>query len=126
MCQYLQYNSINLLLPYSDHLAGDGIRKQAGDGWAPAQGIRFLKIVLLAQDIGFPKYSQFSFTRIYFHLLKDIVESSEKPSLSSQDPAYDQFGFRQEELNNPETLEEKAEKLRRMTQVPVMSSVSGN
>ena len=57
------------------------------------------------------------------HLLKDIVESSEKPSLSSQDPAYDQFGFRQEELNNPETLEEKAEKLRRMTQVPVMSSI---
>ena len=57
------------------------------------------------------------------HLLKHIVESSEKPSLSSQDPAYDQFGFRQEELNNPETLEEKAEKLRRMTQVPVMSSV---
>ena len=54
------------------------------------------------------------------HLLKDIVESSEKPSLSSQDPAYDQFGFRQEELNNPETLEEKAEKLRRMTQVAVI------
>lgn len=57
------------------------------------------------------------------HLLKDIVESSEKPSLSSQDPAYDQFGFRQEELNNPETLEEKAEKLRRMTQVIVSSSI---
>ena len=55
------------------------------------------------------------------HLLKDIVESSEKPSLSSQDPAYDQFGFRQEELNNPETLEEKAEKLRRMTQVVIMT-----
>ena len=55
--------------------------------------------------------------QLYFRLLKDIVESSEKPSLSSQDPAYDQFGFRQEELSNPETLEEKAEKLRRMTQV---------
>merc|ERR1712241_674040 len=36
------------------------------------------------------------------HLLKDIVESSEKPSLSSQDPAYDQFGFRQEDLNGQE------------------------
>ena len=56
------------------------------------------------------------------HLLKDIVESSEKPSLSSQDPAYDQFGFRQEELNNPETLEEKAEKLRRMTQVVILTN----
>merc|ERR1719350_382970 len=33
------------------------------------------------------------------HLLKDIVESSEKPSLSCQNPAYDQFGFRQEDLN---------------------------
>ena len=54
------------------------------------------------------------------HLLKDIVESSEKPSLSSQDPAYDQFGFRQEDLNGQETLEEKAEKLRRMTQVVVV------
>ena len=53
------------------------------------------------------------------HLLKDIVESSEKPSLSSQDPAYDQFGIRQEDLNGQETLEEKAEKLRRMTQVVV-------
>ena len=57
------------------------------------------------------------------HLLKDIVESSEKPSLSSQDPAYDQFGFRQEDLNNPETLEEKAEKLRRMTQVVIMTTL---
>ena len=56
------------------------------------------------------------------HLLKDIVESSEKPSLSSQDPAYDQFGFRQEDLNGQETLEEKAEKLRRMTQVLVFRS----
>ena len=56
------------------------------------------------------------------HLLKDIVESSEKPSLSSQDPAYDQFGFRQEDLNGQETLEEKAEKLRRMTQVVVFRS----
>ena len=54
------------------------------------------------------------------HLLKDIVESSEKPSLSSQDPAYDQFGFRQEDLNGQETLEEKAEKLRRITQVVVV------
>ena len=60
------------------------------------------------------------------HLLKDIVESSEKPSLSSQDPAYDQFGFRQEELNNPETLEEKAEKLRRMTQVVIMTKTLRN
>ena len=68
------------------------------------------------------RYLQFAYLyicniQLYFRLLKDIVESSEKPSLSSQDPAYDQFGFRQEELSNPETLEEKAEKLRRMTQV---------
>jgi len=58
------------------------------------------------------------------HLLKDIVESSEKPSLSSQDPAYDQFGFRQEDLNGQETLEEKAEKLRRMTQENLEETVS--
>ena len=104
-----QYNYVNLLLHYSHHLAGDGVCKPAGDGRAPAQGISFLK------------YSQFPIhSLIYFHLLKDIVESSEKPSLSSQDPAYDQFGFRQEELNNPETLEEKAEKLRRMTQVIIL------
>ena len=73
--------------------------------------LRYLQFVL-----GF-LYICNSIVLICFRLVKDIVESSEKPSLSSQDPAYDQFGFRQEELSNPETLEEKAEKLRRMTQV---------
>ena len=85
-----------------------------------------LKYFYLLKILGFlniPNLVSLLYMYTYFHLLKDIVESSEKPSLSSQDPAYDQFGFRQEELNNPETLEEKAEKLRRMTQVPIMSSV---
>merc|ERR1712126_172402 len=47
------------------------------------------------------------------HLLKDIVESSEKPSLSSQNPKYDRFGFK---IDEDGSLEEKAERLRRLTQ----------
>ena len=48
------------------------------------------------------------------HLLKDIVESSEKPSLvCQQDPKYDRFGFKIEEEGS---LEEKAERLRRVAQ----------
>ena len=48
------------------------------------------------------------------HLLKDIVESSEKPSLSAADPQHDRFGFRVEEEGT--TLEEKAERLRRVAE----------
>ena len=48
------------------------------------------------------------------HLLKDIVESSEKPSLvCQQDPKYDRFGFK---INEEGSLEEKAERLRRVAQ----------
>ena len=47
------------------------------------------------------------------HLLKDIVESSEKPSLSCQNPKYDRFGFK---IDEDGSLEEKAERLRRLTQ----------
>jgi len=47
------------------------------------------------------------------HLLKDIVESSEKPTLSSQNPKYDRFGFK---IDEDGSLEEKAERLRRLTQ----------
>ena len=50
------------------------------------------------------------------HLLKDIVESSEKPSLNSQN-GYDQFGFKQEDFNqHGESLEVKAERLRKIAQ----------
>lgn len=59
------------------------------------------------------------------HLLKDIVESSEKPSLSSGNPGYDQYGFRQEETRGEgESLEEKAERLRRLTQENLEETVS--
>ena len=48
------------------------------------------------------------------HLLKDIVESSEKPSLVvQQDPKYDRFGFK---IGEEGSLEEKAERLRRVAQ----------
>ena len=48
------------------------------------------------------------------HLLKDIVESSEKPSLvCQQDPKYDRFGFK---IDEEGSLEEKAERLRRVAQ----------
>jgi len=48
------------------------------------------------------------------HLLKDIVESSEKPNLTcSTDPKYDRFGFK---IDAEGSLEEKAERLRRMAQ----------
>ena len=47
------------------------------------------------------------------HLLKDIVESSEKPSLSTQNPEHDRFGFRFEENGS---LLDKAERLQRIAQ----------
>lgn len=48
------------------------------------------------------------------HLLKDIVESSEKPSLTaSSDPKFDRFGFK---IDADGSLEEKAERLRRLAQ----------
>ena len=48
------------------------------------------------------------------HLLKDIVESSEKPSLNaSTDPKFDRFGFK---IDADGSLEEKAERLRRLAQ----------
>lgn len=58
------------------------------------------------------------------HLLKDIVESSEKPNLTSQNPAYDQFGFRQEDAAQAETLEEKGEQLRRLAQENLEETIS--
>ena len=46
--------------------------------------------------------------------MKDIVESSEKPNLTcSTDPKYDRFGFK---IDAEGSLEEKAERLRRMAQ----------
>ena len=47
------------------------------------------------------------------HLLKDIVESSEKPTLSSDNPEHDRFGFRFEENGS---LLDKAERLQRIAQ----------
>merc|ERR1719483_461631 len=47
------------------------------------------------------------------HLLRDIVESSEKPTLSTENPEYDRFGFRFEENSS---LLEKAERLQRIAQ----------
>ena len=48
------------------------------------------------------------------HLLKDIVESSEKPNLTcSSDPKFDRFGFK---IDADGSLEEKAERLRRVAQ----------
>ena len=48
------------------------------------------------------------------HLLKDIVESSEKPNLAcTSDPKYDRFGFK---VDAEGSLEEKAERLRRAAQ----------
>ena len=46
-------------------------------------------------------------------LLKDIVEKSEKPALSSENPEYDRFGFR---LDKNGILQEKAERLQRVAQ----------
>ena len=42
------------------------------------------------------------------HLLKDIVESSEKPALSSDTAGHDRFGFR---FDESASLIEKAERL---------------
>jgi len=50
------------------------------------------------------------------HLLKDIVESSEKPNLTTQSSNYDRFGFRFDEDGNEASLEEKAERLRKVAQ----------
>jgi len=50
------------------------------------------------------------------HLLKDIVESSEKPNLTSQSSNYDRFGFRFDEDGSEASLEEKAERLRKVAQ----------
>jgi len=59
------------------------------------------------------------------HLLKDIVESSEKPNFSAGNPAYDQLGFRQEELEQQgNSLEEKAERLRRVAVENLEETVS--
>ena len=49
------------------------------------------------------------------HLLRDIVESSEKPNLTcTSDPKFDRFGFKIDADGC--SLEEKAERLRRMAQ----------
>ena len=47
------------------------------------------------------------------HLLKDILEKSEKPALCSENPEYDRFGFR---LDKNGILKEKAERLQRVAQ----------
>ena len=47
------------------------------------------------------------------NLLKDFVETSEKPALKSENPEYDRFGFR---LDKNGILKEKAERLQRVTQ----------
>jgi len=47
------------------------------------------------------------------HLLKDIVESSEKPALCTQNPEHDRYGFRFEENGS---LLDKAERLQRIAQ----------
>ena len=47
------------------------------------------------------------------HLLKDIVESSEKPALSSDTPEHDRFGFR---FDSGASLIEKAERLQRIAE----------
>ena len=47
------------------------------------------------------------------NLLKDIVENSDKPTLSFEKPEYDRFGFR---LEKNGTLTEKAERLQRVAQ----------
>ena len=48
------------------------------------------------------------------HLLRDIVESSEKPNLTcTTDPKYDRFGFK---IDADGSLEEKAERLQRVAQ----------
>ena len=53
------------------------------------------------------------------HLLKDIVESSEKPNLTcSSDPKFDRFGFK---IDADGSLEEKAERLRRVAQVELQT-----
>ena len=46
-------------------------------------------------------------------LLKDIVEKSEKPALTSENPEYDRFGFT---LDKNGILKEKAERLQRVAQ----------
>ena len=50
------------------------------------------------------------------HLLKDIIESSEKPSLSNQSEKYDRFGFKLEDENGETSIEDKAERLRKLAQ----------
>ena len=47
------------------------------------------------------------------NLLKDIVEKSERPTLNSENPEYDRFGFR---LDKNGILKEKAEKLQKVAQ----------
>ena len=47
------------------------------------------------------------------HLLKDIVESSEKPILSSENTEHDRFGFR---FDEGASLVEKAERLQRIAE----------
>ena len=47
------------------------------------------------------------------HLLKDIVDNSEKPTLNSDTPEHDRFGFRFEE---GASLIEKAERLQRIAE----------
>ena len=42
------------------------------------------------------------------HLLKDIVESSEKPTLTSENTEHDRFGFR---FDNGASLVERAERM---------------
>ena len=47
------------------------------------------------------------------HLLKDIVESSEKPVLTSENTEHDRFGFR---FDNGASLVERAERLQRIAE----------
>lgn len=47
------------------------------------------------------------------HLLKDIVESSERPSLTSRSAECDRFGFR---ISDEGSLEERAERIRNQTE----------
>ena len=47
------------------------------------------------------------------NLLKDILDKSEKPALSSENPEYDRYGFR---LDKNGILKEKAERLERVAQ----------
>ncbi|XP_071749014.1 TBC1 domain family member 2B isoform X3 [Lepeophtheirus salmonis] len=84
------------------------------------------KYLLLLNELHNPQVSvSASRQEMVGQLLKDIVEAAEKPVLTTTSASYDRFGFRIDS-NRDDSLEDKAEKLRRQAEDINMDSSFDN